>query len=379
MNVRPLLRDAVSIPSTNPLLPGGRPGDGEGELASFVLETLRSAGIDAELQDVLPGRPNVLACLEGNGPYRRETLLLCGHMDTYPPSHEDQARGPVETPTTIVGRGTADAKGSLVAMMVALFRSAQSNCRRTTYLCATVDEEFGLAGARRLAQSGLRPDLAITGEPTSLVPVVAQKGIVRARFAISGPSSHAAYPGDCDIFKAARLVLEAIERLHADYSRAPVWSSLSPPSITSTQIEANGSMNATPTSIHISFDARYLPGMPLDGFFASIGASVLAIGDLHGCHVELEPPNFTSPPNACPPELPLVRALRKSVSLVTGSDRYEEFSYGSEAGILSTSAKASLVFGPGDATRAHRPDEQVDWHDVEGAAKIFEELICSTT
>src|SRR5690349_4304970 len=73
-----LLRELVSIDSVNPtLVPGAR---GETEIAAAVAATLRRAGLDVEVQDAAPGRPNVIGILEGRQPGR--ALMLCGHTDT---------------------------------------------------------------------------------------------------------------------------------------------------------------------------------------------------------------------------------------------------------------------------------------------------------
>src|SRR5215213_7167363 len=73
-----LLRDLVAIDSVNPsLVPGAA---GERAIAAAVAECLRAAGLDVEIQEVAPGRPNVIGVLEGRSKGR--SLMLCGHLDT---------------------------------------------------------------------------------------------------------------------------------------------------------------------------------------------------------------------------------------------------------------------------------------------------------
>jgi len=75
--------DLVALPSMNPM---GRDdvGDNEGfnerRVAEYVAEYLRAAGVDCEVQEVFPGRPNVIGRVEGADPTR--TLVLEAHMDT---------------------------------------------------------------------------------------------------------------------------------------------------------------------------------------------------------------------------------------------------------------------------------------------------------
>ncbi|KPV50749.1 hypothetical protein SE17_25110 [Kouleothrix aurantiaca] len=73
-----LLAGLVAIDSVNPALVAG--GAGEGAIAAFVAEWLRAAGLEVQLDEVRPGRPNVVARLRGSG--GGHTLLLNGHIDT---------------------------------------------------------------------------------------------------------------------------------------------------------------------------------------------------------------------------------------------------------------------------------------------------------
>src|SRR3954447_1393449 len=69
----------VAIDSVNPALVEG--GAGEGEIARFVADWARGAGLEAEVLEQTSGRPSVLVRARGGGGGGR-TLLLCGHLDT---------------------------------------------------------------------------------------------------------------------------------------------------------------------------------------------------------------------------------------------------------------------------------------------------------
>ena len=113
-----LTRELVRIPSVV------RPGDPtatEAAVARYVEAWLTKQGFDLEVQEVAPGRPNVLAWLgEAEG---GRSLLLEGHTDvvtegdpgewTHPPFAAELADG------RIYGRGAADMKGGVAAMMIA--------------------------------------------------------------------------------------------------------------------------------------------------------------------------------------------------------------------------------------------------------------------
>ena len=75
-----LLAEMVRIDSTNPGLAGG---PGEGAFAAWFARRLEGLGMDVDLWDVLPGRPNVVGRLPGSG--GGPSLMLLGHLDVVGP------------------------------------------------------------------------------------------------------------------------------------------------------------------------------------------------------------------------------------------------------------------------------------------------------
>jgi acetylornithine deacetylase len=77
-SVLDLLAGMVAIDSVNPSLVAG--GAGEREIAAYVADWARTAGLDVEILEATPGRPSVVVRARGKG--RGRSLLLCGHCDT---------------------------------------------------------------------------------------------------------------------------------------------------------------------------------------------------------------------------------------------------------------------------------------------------------
>src|SRR6266850_6601026 len=120
-----LLRDLVAIDSVNPsLVPGGA---GEGEIASFVAAEMRSIGMDVEITEVAPGRPNVVGVLEGRA--QGKSLMFCGHIDTVGVEGMTSPFDPIERDGRIYGRGAGDMKGGMAAMIEAAFSLANSGMK----------------------------------------------------------------------------------------------------------------------------------------------------------------------------------------------------------------------------------------------------------
>jgi acetylornithine deacetylase len=166
-----LTLELVACDSTNPqLVPGGA---GEAQVAAIVARRLEAAGLEVEVNDVLPGRPNVVGRLVGTG--GGPSLMLCGHLDVVgaaPPAFE-----PVVRDGRIHGRGTIDMKSGLAAAVVAAERLAASEAPLAGDLivAAVADEEWASAGAEALVRRH-RADAAIVPEQSELDIVVEHGG-----------------------------------------------------------------------------------------------------------------------------------------------------------------------------------------------------------
>ena len=176
MDLFELTRTLIDIPSVS--------GE-ELEVGRFLASYLEGLGYAVELQEVEPGRANVLATLSP-----RARVVLSTHMDTVPPfiaSSEDEAH--------VYGRGSCDAKGIIAAQV-----SAAERLRREGFeelgLLFTVDEELGSIGARaadsHAAAGGC--EYLINGEPTENKLAVGSKGSLRVRLSTGGRAAHSAYP-----------------------------------------------------------------------------------------------------------------------------------------------------------------------------------------
>src|SRR5687768_17329932 len=110
-----LLCDLIAIDSVNPsLVPGGA---GEKEVAAKVAQEMRRIGMDVEVTEVTPGRPNVVGVLEGSG--QGKSLMFCGHTDVVGIEGMSSPFDPIEREGRIYGRGSGDMKAGVAAMIEA--------------------------------------------------------------------------------------------------------------------------------------------------------------------------------------------------------------------------------------------------------------------
>ncbi|MGO8683407.1 MAG: M20/M25/M40 family metallo-hydrolase, partial [Thermoleophilia bacterium] len=207
-----LLEQLVRIDSTNPSLVAKAPG--EAELAQFLATRLAKAGLEIDLWDVAPGRPNLVAKLAGSGGGR--SLMFVAHMDVV--GAEKAAFQPITFASQLFGRGSNDMKAGIAAAVVALERLAEfpAFLRGDVYFAGCVDEEWVSAGASALVER-YRPDAAILPERTNLDVVIAHGGFAWFEVASHGVEAAGDNPDrGVDAIRLLGPVLSGIGRLDAE-------------------------------------------------------------------------------------------------------------------------------------------------------------------
>ena len=176
MNLFELTRTLMDIPSVS--------GE-EGKVGRFLASHLEGLGYSVELQEVEPGRANVLARAGA-----RPRVVLSTHMDTVPPFIASSEDGEY-----IRGRGACDAKGIIAAQLTAAARLREEGIEEVGLLF-TVDEELGSLGARAADAHpwGRECEHLINGEPTGNRLAVGSKGSLRLKLLTEGRAAHSAYP-----------------------------------------------------------------------------------------------------------------------------------------------------------------------------------------
>jgi acetylornithine deacetylase len=369
-----LLSDLVRIPSVNPRMGGG---SGEREIARYLVERLRGAGLTPAVSEVQPDRPNVLATLPGQPGGRH--LLLEAHMDTVSPSHgQADPFTPRLEGDRLYGRGACDTKASIAAMFLAMQSVLPVQGRKATLsLAFTMGEELGHEGVAHLVASGFRADGAVVGEPTGLDVIAAHKGVIRWRLIAAGRAAHSASPEDGlnAIFKMAKLIRGLEERLIPRLAER-AHPLLGSPTLSVGRIAGGQQVNVVPDRCVIDVDRRTLPGETwrevreeVEGLHGALSAE-----DPH-LEVIIEEPYQITGPLETSPDAPIVRAAREAVRCVDGLHPVRGVSFCTDAANLSAAGIPSVVLGPGNIDQAHTSGEYVEIQQVTKAAAIFREMI----
>src|SRR5215210_2606281 len=176
-----LLSRLVAIDSVNPpLVPGGA---GEDEMARFVVEWARAAGLEADVLEATPGRPSVVVRARGTGGGR--TLLLCAHTDTVGVAGMADPHTPRLDGDRLSGRGAYDMKAGLASALLACREAARAGLAGDVVVGAVADEEHASLGVQEVLEA-VAADAAIVTEPTELEVIVAHKGFVWAEIEVTG-------------------------------------------------------------------------------------------------------------------------------------------------------------------------------------------------
>jgi acetylornithine deacetylase len=170
---RDILGDLIAFPTVS--------SDGNLELITYAADLLSDAGARISInRDTTGQKANLFATL---GPDGDRGIVLSGHTDVVPVDGQDWTSEPFrmdERDGRLYGRGACDMKGFIAACLAMAPAFAEAGLRRPLHFAFTYDEEIGCFGARALvdeiARAGVRPSVAIIGEPTEMRVIEGHKG-----------------------------------------------------------------------------------------------------------------------------------------------------------------------------------------------------------
>lgn len=360
-----LLQDLVRIDTTYP------PGQ-EHRLAQFVAGRLEATGLDVSIDPFDDGRANLVARLRGTD--NRRALGLLGHFDTAPIGHGTWCHPPhgaVVEGGRLYGRGTADMKAGVAAMMVAVEALAQTgtDLAGDVVLALTSGETYDCIGAKRLVAAGHLDDLdaVMVGEPTGLDVGIAEKSALWLRVTALGHTGHTAQPvPNANAIETMVRFLGRLADLDLAGSDHPI---LDPPTLAVGTISGGVSVNVTPDHCETELDLRLLPDQDEKDVTSSVRA--LALPGMSVEVIDFKPAVVTSG------DEPLVRAARSAHQRVLGVDPVPiGLPYFTDAAVICPRLGIPMVImGPGGHGMSHQVDEYCELDSLESAARIYAHTI----
>ena len=373
-----LLEDLVAIDTSNP------PGRSLGRCARVLCEAMSGLGLSPELIALAPTRdldePCVVRGTVGRGP---GTVYFHGHFDVVPAQSAEQFR-PGRAGGSVMGRGTADMKGGLVAMLygAAAARELGLLGQRRIVLHLVCDEETGsVAGGGHLRAAGMIDPAALamlTPEPTGGVVWHASRGAITLRVDVQGRPAHVgqahlgvnAFEQMVQIAEPLRMLArELLERrtahpLEGDEARGSML-------VVGGASGSGANFNVVPGHAWFSVDRRFNPEEELDEELDRLIATIEEAATRAAAEMRVEV--LQRQPSAHTDETgPAAVALARSVTAVEGAAPRFELC----PGVLETRWYAqlgipALAYGPGRLDVSHGPDERIDETAMRHCAAVY--------
>ena len=283
---------------------------------------------------------------------QKPTILLDAHLDTVKPNSQ-WTRDPF-TPEVedgkLYGLGSNDTGGSLVSMLAAFVRLAKSEQPYNLIFLASAEEEVtGVNGVRAVLPELGEIDFAIVGEPTSLQPAVAEKGLMVLDCVAHGVAGHAAREeGVNAIYKA----LKDIEwfRTHRFERVSPMLGAVK---MSVTGVNAGTQHNVVPAECKFMVDVRVNECYKNEELLAEIRQNV-------ECDVTPRSTHLNS--SAIALDHPAVARL-----VAMGKKPFGSPTMSNQAVMPFT----TLKLGPGDSARSHTADEYILLSEIEEAVGLY--------
>ncbi|MGB1212419.1 MAG: acetylornithine deacetylase [Pikeienuella sp.] len=354
------------------------------DITAYIQEYLARFGVETHLSfDETGERANVFATI---GPEVDGGVVLNGHLDVVPVEGQNWRSDPfvlTRRGDRLFGRGSVDMKGFLACVLASVPRFQAANLTRPIHIAFSYDEEVGGLGMPVLLESmaykPYRPDIVIVGEPTGMNIVTGHKGGYEMLTEITGHAVHSCDPTKgANAIAAAMKIIGKIEAMGAERAANPITgSAFDPPYPTFNvgMIEGGAARNATAGWCTIKWEYRPMPGE--DGAAAIREIEDFAMTEVLPGLRAVSPETdikFVTEVAVPPLDDRNAKAAAEFVSALTGINGTSVVSFGTDAGYFSDAAFSTVVFGPGDISRAHKADEFIELSELSQGLDFLHKL-----
>lgn len=356
------------------------------ELIHFIRDELARLGVKCRLTfNESKTKANLFATL-GEG--KPAGVILSGHTDTVPWDGQDWTVDPLSATVRdgkLLGRGSADMK-SFIALAVAQAETfLNSSAPFAVHYAFSYEEEIGCFGVRELIadlrDEGIRPLACIVGEPTSMVPAIAHKGVYRYKCCVRGKEAHSSLtPHSVNAIEMAARVVGRLRDMAEGFEREePRFDGFDVPFSTASVGQFHGGIadNVVPRDAEFRYEFRDLPTAnaaqmqdQIVQYARSLEPAMQRVAPQAGFSFETicEIPSFLGQADDDVTRL----ALRLS-----GEQRTTLVAFGTEAGLFKNAGIPTVVCGPGSIQQAHQPDEYVSLDQLARCESFLQGLASS--
>lgn len=338
------------------------------DLIHFIRDELARLGVASRLSyNADRTKANLFATL-GEG--KPAGLILSGHTDTVPWDGQDWSVDPlgaVVRDGRLYGRGSADMKSFIALALAHAPLFLESATPFAIHFAFSYDEEVGCFGVKELIadlrDAGIQPFACIVGEPTSMVPAIAHKGVYRYRCCVRGKEAHSSLtPRSVNAIEMAARVVGRVRDMAETFEREePRYDGFDVPFSTASVGQFHGGIadNVVPRDAEFRYEFRDLPTADA----RAMQDAVLAYArSLEPAMQKVAPETGFTFDTIC--EIPSFLgseqdAVTQLALRLAGEQRTTQVAFGTEAGLFKQAGIRTVVCGPGSIVQAHQPDEYV--------------------
>lgn len=357
-------------------------------LIETVRDALAARGLSPWLAASDDGaKANLFCTLPAQDGGTQGGIALSGHTDVVPVDGQDWGSDPFvltdKGDGRLYARGACDMKGFIAAALALVPEFLAMPRARPLHLALSYDEEVGCVGAPRMLQQvqarGIRIDGCVVGEPTSMKPVVAHKGINLYRCRVHGRAAHSSLtPQGCNAIEyAARLICHIRDLADAQRTHGPFDALFDVPhtTLSTNHISGGIAVNTIPQQCDFLYEFRNLPSVAAGDLQAHIERYVQdellprMRREFAGARIDIDP--VASAPGLQASEQ---AAITQLVRALTRDSQTRKVAYGTEAGLFQAIGIPTVVCGPGSIEQAHKPDEYVEIAQLEQCEAFLRQL-----
>jgi acetylornithine deacetylase len=361
------------------------------ELIHFIRDHLARLGVKSRLTfNEDKTKANLFATL-GEG--KPAGIILSGHTDTVPWDGQAWTVDPLsalvqdgpEGPS-LYGRGSADMKAFIGVAVSQAEQFLNSAAPFAIHFAFSYEEEIGCFGVKELIadlrDANIKPLACIVGEPTSMVPAIAHKGVYRYKCCVRGKEAHSSLtPHSVNAIEMAARVVGRLRDMGESFEREePRFEGFDVPFSTTSVGQFHGGIadNVVPRDAEFRYEFRDLPTAnaaqmqsEVVAYARSLEPAMKKVAPAAGFAFETicEIPSFLGSQDDPVTRLAQNLSGEKSTTLVA---------FGTEAGLFKNAGISTVVCGPGSIRQAHQPDEYVSLEQL-GRCEAFMQGLARTT
>lgn len=349
----------------------------KGELAAarIIAAELRLSGIDCRIDKWDQDRANITVQVKSSG--SKAALLFVGHLDVVGPGEASWRHPPfaaVQSDGKIYGRGSADMKGGIAAIVTAIRQvvDARTQLQGDIIFFGAAGEETDSCGAKRFINNcGTMPKLAgvVVTEPTDFGVVTAHCGLFWLKVTTKGEAAHGSTPElGINAIDSMRCFLNELENYKIPFQPHHLLGKCS---MSINTIAGGKEINIVPDNCTVGIDIRTLPAQNHQDI----------VQDFEKIFARLKQNN-----SQFAAELSVVRdveALETDCSCdfirdfcsVVGTSQTKAVGFTTDGPYFTSLGVPVVIFGPGKSQLCHKSDEYIDIGDIEKAVEHYQNII----